>query len=75
MRDCIEASEALKPDAEDDAVREEQAEVVPCRHCGRPVELCPGDARKVRLSSWVMRGPEVWRSTLSMTERTERRRL
>ena len=75
MRDCIEASEALKPDAEDDALREEQAEVVPCRHCGRPVELCPGDARKVRLSSWVMRGPEVWRSTLSMTERTESRRL
>jgi len=75
MRDCIEASEALKPDVEDDAVREEQAEVAPCRHCGRPVELCPGDARKVLLASWVVRGPEVWRATLSQAERTERRRL
>jgi hypothetical protein len=66
MLDALAESVSKKPEAEDEATSVQEAQIVPCRHCGREIDLGANPPRRVRLTSWLTRGADVWRATSAM---------
>jgi len=66
MLDALAESVSKKPQAEDEATSVQEAQIVPCRHCGREIDLGANPPRRVRLTSWLTRGADVWRATSAM---------